>query len=405
MAIEFKFPDVGEGITEGEIVKWRVKEGDSVKEGDTLAEVETDKAVVEIPAPSAGKILKLFGKEGEKIKVGQVMAVIGGEGETATLPSAVPAPAVAKKLAVQGVGASPATRSLAKDLGVDIEKLAGTGSGGRVTDEDVHKAAEERIERIVPPAPPPIVKPAVKVALKYDFYGHLERVPIKGIRATIARHMIEARNHAVPAVGMDECDATDLWKIRAKEKKKAEKQGVHLTFLPFIIKAVVKGLQEHPFLNASIDEEANEILLKKYYNIGIAVDTPEGLMAPVIKHCDEKAVLDIARELTTLADAARARTIDLADLKGSSFSITNFGSVAGTYGVPILNYPDVAILGVGRIQDLPRVVGKKIVARKVMPLSLTFDHRAVDGAEAARFLTKIKEYIEDPDLFLLDGKA
>jgi pyruvate dehydrogenase E2 component (dihydrolipoamide acetyltransferase) len=402
MAIEFKFPDVGEGITEGEIVKWRVKEGDAVKEGDTLAEVETDKAIVEIPAPAAGKILKLSAKEGERVKVGQVMCVIGAEGEEAPAPQpavAQPAaraapmaaakapvlapPAAAKKPAL----ATPATRALAKELGVDIEALTGSGEGGRVTDEDVRAAA---------------AKPAAKVALKYDFYGHLERVALKGMRRTIAKHMVEAKQHAPHATGMDDADVTHLWEIREREKAVAEKKGVHLTFLPFIIKAVVAALKEHPLLNASVDEEREEIVLKKYYNISMAVDTEDGLMAPVIKHCDDKAILDIAREIERLAAAARSRKIDLADLKGGTFSITNFGSVSGTYAVPIINYPEVAILGVGRIEERPVVRSGSIVARRILPLSLTFDHRVVDGAEGARFLSKAKAYLEDPDRFLVE---
>jgi len=409
MAIEFKFPDVGEGITEGEIVKWKVKEGDSVKEGDVLAEVETDKAVVEIPSPRTGKILKLNGKEGERVRVGQVIVLFEGEGipsapapkPTAAAPAGPAPPWVARTApAGKGVLASPATRQLAKQLGVEIEKVSGTGEGGRVSDEDVKRAYGG--------AAPVLAKPAssgVKVALKYDFYGHLERVPLKGMRGAIARHMVEAKAHAPHATGMDEADVTALWKLREKEKKEAEKQGIHLTFLSYIIKAIVKSLAEHPYLNASVDEEANEILLKQYYSIGIAVDTPDGLMVPVVKHCDEKPILEIAQEITLLSEAARTRKIDLADLKGGTFSITNFGSVAGTYAVPIINYPEVAILGVGRISDMPRVVGKKVAIRKILPLSLTFDHRVVDGAEGARFLTKVKQYLENPELFMTEGKT
>lgn len=407
MAIEFKFPDVGEGITEGEIVKWRVKQGDAVKEGDTLAEVETDKAIVEIPAPAGGKILRLAAKEGERIKVGQVICVIGYAGEAipaapaqapaAVAPSAAPAAAAkapvlappAPAAPAKGPAlATPATRALAKELGVDIAALAGSGAGGRVTDEDVRAAAQK--------------KPAAKVALKYDFYGHLERIPLRGMRRTIAKHMVEAKQHAPHATGMDDADVTHLWEIREREKAIAEKKGAHLTFLPFIIKAVVAALKEHPLLNASVDEEGEEIVLKKYYNISIAVDTDDGLMAPVVKHCDDKAILDIAREIERLASAARARKIDLADLKGGTFSITNFGSVSGTYAVPIINYPEVAILGIGRIEERAVVRAGSIVARRMLPLSLTFDHRVVDGAEGARFLSKVKEYLEDPDRFLVE---
>lgn len=404
MAVEFKFPDVGEGITEGEIVKWHVKEGDSVKEGDTIAEVETDKAVVEIPAPTSGDILKLMAKEGETIKVGQVMTVIGVKGEAAVpVVEKEKAPEVEKPAAPPGIPeaaprrvlATPATRKLAKDLGVDIETLQGSGPEGRITDTDVEAAAEKITEK-------PAEKPAVKVSLKYDFYGHLERIPLKGMRKTIAKHMAEAKKHAAHAAGMDDAEVDHLWEIREKEKTRAKGTGVNLTFLPFIIKAVVKGLKEHPFLNATLDEENEEIILKKYYNISIAVDTEDGLMVPVIKHCDEKSILEIAKEIETLATAARSRKIDLADLKGGTFTITNFGSISGTYGVPIINYPEVAILGLGKIEDRAVVREGNIVVRKILPLSLTFDHRVVDGAEGARFLTKVKEYLENPDRFLIE---
>lgn len=401
MVVEFKFPDVGEGITEGEMVKWHVKERDIVKEGDTLAEVETDKALVEIPSPSAGKVLKLMANEEETIKVGQVLAVIGAEEEEIIIPekpgieekkvvAEIPEP---EKLKVKRVLAAPATRKLAKDLGIDIETLTGSGPGGRVMDEDVRAATE--IEKAAPPV-------AAKVSLKYDFFGHIEHVPLKGIRKSIARHMVEAKMHAPHACGMDDAAVDHLWEILKKEKPVASEKGVHLTLLPFIVKAVLKGLKEHPYLNATLDEENDEIILKKYYNISIAVDTEEGLMVPVVKQCDQKSILEMAKEIETLSNAARSRKIDLAELKGGTFTITNFGAVSGTYGVPIINYPEVAILGLGKVDDKAVVRDGQVVIRKILPLSLSFDHRVVDGAEGARFLTTVKKYLENPDMFLLE---
>jgi pyruvate dehydrogenase E2 component (dihydrolipoamide acetyltransferase) len=201
---------------------------------------------------------------------------------------------------------------------------------------------------------------------------------------------------------MDEADVTPLWKIREKEKKAAEKKGIKLTILPFIVKAVVAGLKEHPYLNASLNDEDEEIILKKYYNIGFATDTPEGLMVPVVKNAADKSILQLAEELTQLAEKARSRKIDLADLKGGTFTITNYGALGGIYGTPIINHPEVAILGLGKMKEMPVAKGGKIAVRKILALALSFDHRVVDGAEAARFLNTVIARLEDPDLILLE---
>ena len=418
MAFEFKFPDIGEGLTEGEIVHWLVKEGDEIKEGQPLVEVETDKALAEIPSPRTGVILEILAKEKEIVKVGQVIVVIGERGEAVAAPSPKPksvgvvgeleeAPEEAPAAEVSGEAtrptfvsphalATPAVRGLAKELGVDINKVRGTGPEGRVLEKDVRQAVE------VKEKPVEEVKKPTKVK-KYDLYGYVDRIPLRGVRRSIAKAMVKSKYTAPHVTTMDEADVTELWKIREKENKAAEKKGIKLTILPFLIKAVIAGLKEHPYLNATLDDETEEIILKKYYNIGMATDTPEGLMVPVVKNAGDKSILQLAEELTQLAEKARNRTIDLADLKGGTFTITNYGALGGIYGTPIINHPEVAILGTGKIKDAPVVRDGKIEIRKILFLALSFDHRVVDGAEAARFLNTVIARLEDPDLILLES--
>jgi pyruvate dehydrogenase E2 component (dihydrolipoamide acetyltransferase) len=414
MAFEFKFPDIGEGLTEGEIVRWLVKEGDEVKEGDPLVEVETDKALAEIPSPKTGVILRILAKEKEIVKVGQVIVIIGEKGEVAEAvpptrksigvvgeleeaPEEAPVIKVEKKMAFvsEHVLATPAVRALAKELGVDIHQVKGTGPEGRVLEKDVRQFAEAQEKPLEPERKITKVK-------KYDLYGYVERIPLRGVRRSIAKAMVKSKYTAPHVTTIDEADVTELWKIREKEKRAAEKKGVNLTILPFIIKAVIAGLVEHPYLNATFDDETEEIILKRYYNIGFATDTSEGLMVPVVKNAKDKSILQIAQELTLLAEKARTRTIDLADLKGGTFTITNYGALGGVYGTPIINHPEVAILGIGKIRDMPVVRDGKIVIRKILPLALSFDHRVVDGGEAARFLNTVIARLEDPDLILLE---
>lgn len=420
MAYEFKLPDLGEGLTEGEIVEWLVKKGDPVEEDQVFVKVETDKAVLEIPSPRKGMVLRMGPAEGETVQVGQVILVIGEEGER---PVPVTKPERAEKRPSVGVVgeleeapeeegvpaeamptrpgkrvevlAMPAVRKLARELKVDLRTIKGSGPQGRITKEDVQKVSVNREEK-----PPEKV---VKAARKYDMYGYVERVPLRGMRKTIARAMVRSKYTAPHVTAMDEADITRLVALREKEKEKAAKKGIHLTYLPFVVKAVMAGLEEHPNVNATLDDENEEIILKKYFNIGVAVDTKDGLMVPVVKNVKEKSILQLADELTKLSEKARSRTIDLADLKGGTFTITNYGAVGGIYGSPIINYPEVAILGLGRIQEKPVVVEGRIEVRKMLPLSLSFDHRVVDGAEAARFLNTVIDHLEDPDLILLEA--
>ena len=397
MLREFKFPDVGEGIAEGEIVRWLVKEGDSVKEDQDLVEVETDKALLTLNSPYTGKVTKLHGKEGEIIKVGNVLTTFDAGGEeppveaekwdTGTVVGSLSDDATVE--IAHPVQATPAVRLLAKQMQLDLATVKGTGPGGRITKEDVERAA---------------TKTAQQTNAETDAYGSVEKIPLRGIRRTVAKRMAEASKRVAEVTIWEDADITELEGVRARERRVAQEKGVRLTYLPFIMKAVIPALNAHPYFNASLDEGAEAIVLKKYFNIGIAVDTTDGLIVFVIKDADKKNILDLAKETATLADKARLRKIDLHELKGSTFTITNYGVVGASYGTPIINYPEVAILGLGKIEDRPVVRKGEIAIRKIMPLSLAFDHRVIDGVEAGRFLGVVIQHLEDPNLMFVEGK-
>jgi pyruvate dehydrogenase E2 component (dihydrolipoamide acetyltransferase) len=405
MAKEFKFPDIGEGITEGEIVRWLVKKGDEVKEDQTLAEVETDKAVVEVPSPFTGTVLKLHFKEKDLVNVGQTMVTIGEKGEDISKPAVPspesepeieqPAPSVVGVIKdiqteIRDILATPKVRRLALESGVDIKTLQGSGPGGRVTEQDVQAAAAGT-------APSAEKKQAIKIKSKYDFYGTLERIPLRGVRRATAKKMAESVATAAHVTHFDEADVTRLVELRSKMKPQAKKRKTKLTYLPFIVKALIEALKLHPTLNASLDDEEQEIIVKKYYNIGIAVDVPDGLIVPVIKAADQKDIFALSAEIQAVAEAARARKLDLADLKGGTFSVTNVGLLGGEYATPIINYPEVAILATMRIADRVRVREGKAHVVKTLPLCLSFDHRVIDGAEAARFCNDLIGFLEAPE--------
>ena len=411
MVYAFKFPDVGEGIHEGEIVKWLVKEGDLIKEDQPLVEMQTDKAVVEIPSPKAGKVLKLNFKNGSTVKVGEVLLLIEEKGGSSKVSTGVVGQIdeektegeKTEKISIRQTGsksvdgtnlATPRVRALAQKLGVEISSIKGTGKNGIITEDDIINSRKTFSEKTLPKTQS--AKPGIKVVKKYDFYGYVDRVQLKGIRKTIAEHMSTAKAKIPHVTHMDIADVTHLSEIREKEKKKLEKEKIKITYLPFVINAVIKALKEHPYLNSTLDEENNEIILKKYYNIGVAVDTEDGLMVPVVKGADKKKISELAKEIMSLSNLARERKIDLGDLKGSTFTITNVGSLGGIFATPIINYPECAILALGRIQDSVLVKEGKMQIRKTMPFSLAFDHRIIDGAEAAKFANKIKEILEDP---------
>jgi len=398
MAKQFRFPDVGEGITEGEIVRWLVKEGDEIKADQAIAEIETDKAIVEMPSPYAGAVLKLHFKEKDIVKVGAVLITVGEKGEAVS--EAAPAPTVQPaEMAVAAAAARPAgaeagellatpkIRRLAQELGVSLQSVQGTGPQGRITEEDV-RAAKEKASQ----AP---AKPAIKVKTKFDFYGSIERLPLRGVRRATAKRMAESVSKAAHVTHFDEVDATALGNVREQMKPEAAAKNVKLTYLPFIVKALIAALKLHPLLNASLDDEEEEIIIKKYYGIGIAVDIPDGLIVPVVKAADQKSVFDIAEEIQNLAEAARSRRLNLADLKGGTFSITNVGMIGGEAATPIINYPEVAILATMKITDRVRAENGRVTIKKTLPLCLSFDHRVIDGAEAARFMNDLKKTIED----------
>ena len=403
MVYEFRLPDIGEGVAEGEVVKWHVTEGEEVKENQPLVEIMTDKVNVEIPSPKKGTIQKRMAKEGEVVKVGQVLIVIAeadSKGAAPTISSPKPAPTLAKPPAKQvtspgqamkprEVLATPATRKLARDLGVDLSLVQGTGRGGKITDEDV-----QRVKAGGWPTPA-----AVTVA---GPRGAEERVPLRGIRRLVAQHMVKSRSTAAQVTHVDEVDMTEVVQLREKAKASAEKRGVKLTYLPFIIKALIPALKQYLFLNATLDDEKEEIVLRRYYNIGIATDTEQGLVVPVIRDAEHKSITQLAAEITALSEKARAGQLTLDEIQASTFTITNVGGIGGMFATPIINYPEVAILGVHKITKRPVVRDNQIVIRDMTYLSLSFDHRVLDGAMAARFVNAIKQYLEDPKLLLLE---
>lgn len=408
MLFEFKLPDLGEGITEGEVVKWRVKEGDRVAEHQVALEVETDKAIVEVPCPKGGKVVKINAAEGQTVKVGSTLFTVEVDAAAGEEKKPLASLSVVGTLpSEEAAYASPKARTMAKKLGVELDHVSGTGPGGIITEKDVHAhlsggagradkaGAREETGAGLPPK--------LGAAEGVDRLGPVERIQIKGIRKAITKNLLTSQKNAAFVTGMDEADVTELWDLRERERKVAKEKGVHLTFIPFFMKAVYHALAQHPMFNASVDETGEFITIKKYYNIGVAVDTNEGLMVPVVKGVDKKTILELAMELQGLSKKAVERKITLEELKGSTFTITNYGTYGGTFATPIINYPDVAILGTGKIAERPWVKNGAVVVRKVLPLSLTFDHRVTDGADAAKFMTKIVAYLEDPARIFIES--
>jgi pyruvate dehydrogenase E2 component (dihydrolipoamide acetyltransferase) len=542
---EFKLPDVGEGVAEGELVTWLVEPGDTVSEDQPVAEVETDKAMVEVPSPYNGTVKELHVEEGEIVPVGNVIITYEiddegegeGEAEVADEPEIEPEEAEAGETtdtAETEVGtaggkggrvfAAPSARRLARELGVDIGSVDGSGPGGRVTEADVRNAAEDGAEptagegdsagdagdgegprnvefsgksaterrgdrttngqsaggesgagaagaetagrerTLAAPATRRLAEeegvdiddvptdaerdgePFVTEEAVMQYTGAQreaqaadaaavgeerpepteaesataetgasaaageagaeaggERVPYRGVRRTIGEQMAKSKYTAPHVAHHDSVAVDDLVELRDELKGIAEERDVRLTYMPFVIKAVVAALKEFPYLNSSLDEEAGEIVLKNEYNIGVAVATDAGLMVPVIDDCDRKSTLEIARELSALVERARDRTISREEMQGGTFTLTNFGAIGGEYATPIINHPEVGILGLGAIEERPVVRDGEVVAAPTLPLSLSIDHRVVDGAVAARFANTVMEYLEEPRLLLLDA--
>jgi len=419
--MDFKLPDIGEGIHEGEIVKWIVKQGEKVAADQPMVEVMTDKATVEIPSPIAGTIDTVFAKEGETIEVGKVLVVIREEGK-AEVKKAEPAPAPAAKPAQKaeapatrevtpvetanskavpfGVLATPATRKLARDLDVDISAVKGSGLHGRVTKEDVQMAASGQ-EAATPRTSHTAVSSTSVVPHTFQTVpapqrGALQTIPLRGVRKKIAEAMQHSKRTAAHFTYVEEVDMSAVVALRASVLDEAKRREVKLSYLPFIIKALIPCLQEFPYLNSSLDDEKEQIVLKGDYNIGIATDTPNGLIVPVIKNADQKNIWQLATEISVLAEKARTGKVALDDLKGGTFTITNAGSIGGVFATPVINHPEVAILGVNAIRKRPVVKGDQIAIADMMFLSLSVDHRVVDGADAARFMNRMVFFLSEP---------
>jgi len=423
---EFKLPDLGEGIAEGEVLKWYVAEGDEIAEDAPLVEIETDKAAVTIPSPRGGRIAKLSGKVGDILAVGQVVAVIATEGEAPLKPAeeeappkpAEAAPAVAAPRTTRPVPAAPATRRLARELGVDINLVPATGPAGRVTPEDVRAFAAGAPTEAAPAAEEPAAAetafaahtasaiPFLDIEPLPDFsqWGPIETEKLRSIRRKVAHKMVTSMVLVPHVAHMDEADVTLLEDFRRKEKTRREGQpGGRLTLLPFIVKAVTAGLREAASFNASLDPFREEIIYKKHYHIGIAVDTGRGLVVPVVRDTDRKSIVQISADIEDLATRARAGELSPDEMRGGTFTITNVGPLGGTALIPTINYPEVAILGMGRVQEKPVVRDGEIVIRKMLPLTLAFDHRIADGADAARFVSEMIHQLSDPNLLLMEA--
>lgn len=372
MIFEFKFPDVGEGITEGVLVKWLVNEGDEVATDAPIAEVETDKAVVELPSPRGGKILSLKVKAGDQITVGQVIVEIdANEDENSDTKN---------EDSVGVVG----------DLSGDVMVLDESPEG--FINEPVQTPMETIQPKVSEPTPTASSGGGMKKIRKYDMWGTVNHIPYQGIRKSIGDHMAKSFYTAPHVTHTDIMDATNLVAFRTAEKEKGNK----LSYMAFIMKAVGRALKEFPNLNASIDEDKTYLIQKNYWSMAFAVDTEHGLMAPVVKRVNQKTPMEISKEITELAQKATERSLDPMDMKGSTFTISNVGSIGGLFFTPIINHPEVAILGVGKMIEMPLVKDGEIKASQVIPFSLSFDHRAADGADAARFLNRVMELLQSP---------
>jgi len=424
MSRSFTLPDLGEGVHEAEVLAVHVTEGRQVKEGDPILDIETDKAAVEIPSPFTGKVIQVLVKAGDLAKVGDAMIVFEDSGEagaakqsTPVLPSAgaiekkqTPSVAEAKRSS-SPVPASPATRRLARELGVDLQQVTPTGAGGLVTADDVRTFAATGKEVAAPPVTqlPAVVESfSVPVPVLPDFsqWGMIERRPFRSIRKATAKQMIIAWSQIPHVTSQDLVDITKLEAFRQKHKEEIKAAGGRLTLTVFAMKAAATALKVYPMFNSSLDLAAQEIVVKKYFNIGVAVDTEDGLIVPVIRDVDRKSIRELAIELHECVQRTRSRKAALEDLQGGTFTITNAGAMGGGFFTPIINYPQVAILGFGHGRMQPAAVMTdeglyEIVPRLLMPIVLCFDHRVVDGADSIRFMKVVIEALQDPEELLI----
>jgi pyruvate dehydrogenase E2 component (dihydrolipoamide acetyltransferase) len=416
--MDIKLPRLGEGAESGTVVSIFVKPGDQVKEGQTILELENEKAVAPIPASASGRVEKLYVKEGDKISAGQSILALANDGAartadapregtrptTTTVAVSVVQPqrpevaVLGQPVAGGAVAASPTIRKLAQDLGIDLTRVRGSERGGRVVLEDVRAYIQQLQRSALEPqtasAPTaPATKPAPE---KVDFakWGPVSRQPVTSLRKIIAQRMHESWASVPRVTQFDEADITNIVALRKKYVAKYEKKGGHLTLTPFLMKAVVEVLKKHPSFNSSLDEASEEIVFKKYYHLGIAVDTEQGLLVPVIRDVDKKSLLQLSKELAEVAEKARQRKVAADDLKGGTFTISNQGGIGSGFFTPIVNKPEVAILGVGRGVLKPVVRGAKIEKRTLLPLGLSYDHRVIDGGAAARFTVEVVQALE-----------
>lgn len=413
---DFKFADIGDGVVEGVILEWKVKLGDKVNEGDTLVIVETDKVNAELPAPVSGVITKIGKPQGEVIHVGETVVVIDDGSSPQEKPSEEPAQeekgasvigeievssaiieesSEAKETVVEPERkkalATPVARALAKNNNLDINEITGTGPNNRVLKEDILAHLEKQTVPTSPPISKPVFSPGEDVRIE----------PLSSIRKSISQAMTVSKRTIADTVLMDEVVVDELISLRNSSKEQAESLGIRLTYMAFIAKAAIIALKEFPIFNSSYDQEKEQIVYKNYINLGFAVDTAAGLIVPNIKNAQNLSIFDLAKQIRELATKAVERTIQLPEIQNGTFTITNFGSVGIAYGTPIINYPEVAILGIGKIVKKPIVKDDQITTGFVLPLSLAVDHRIIDGADAGRFLLLIKELLSNPQLMLL----
>jgi len=434
MSFSFHLPDIGEGVIEGEVVQWKVAEGDKIALDQPMVEIMTDKATVEIPSPRAGTIAKINFAEGEICPVGDVLVVIAVEGEAAeSAPVAAPAPAKTSKApngnghhapaAVSNVAgvpavvpevidatatrgrvlATPATRRHARAMQIDITKVPGTGRNGRVTTDDLKNWTSGGAPAAAPATSSSMVHvPQQHTPVAIERVGNEERIPFRGMRRRIAENMSRSKFTATHFTYVEEVDCTDLVSLRNRSKERAAERGVKLTYLPFFVKAIVASLKKWPQLNASLDESTNEIVRKHYYHIGLAAQGPHGLVVTVLRNADQLSIFGIANEIQRLADAVQSGTATRDDLTGSTFTISSLGKLGGVMATPIINFPEVGIVGVHKLEQRPAVRDGEIVARWLMNLSISLDHRLVDGWDGAMFLQDVKTLLEDPNLMFME---
>jgi pyruvate dehydrogenase E2 component (dihydrolipoamide acetyltransferase) len=424
--MDVRLPNLGEGADSGSVVGIHVKEGDLIKKGQTILELENEKAVAPIPSPADGTVTKIQVKAGDKLSVGQLILTLSGDGESgakvspkgaevapaATREQQSPEPAapVTEDRAPISGGeftpqtskagtpppASPSIRKLARDLGIDLTRVRGSEDGGRIVLKDV-RAYIQRLQEIAFPNKPGKVAPTAPEAIDFSKWGPVKRQAMSSLRRTISQRMVESWTTIPRVTQFDEADITDLMALRKSLSPAYETKGTRLTLTCFALKAVVRVLKRFPLFNSSLDEATQEIILKEYFHIGLAVDTEAGLLVPVIKDVDKKNMLTLAKELNDLAGKARDRKVALEDLKGGTFTISNQGGIGGAHFTPIVNKPEVAILGLGRGLTKPAVKDKKIEARMMLPLCLSYDHRVIDGGQAARFIQELLQAFENFD--------